>query len=368
MRTTLGLKLLAAAWLAALGGAASAQDINVAPNWENPTDALPHPRQAAIGVPREAGSHRLTELSDFNDSGGLDNIAQYRLPDSELFATLYIYRTTLADPAIASIATDTVIRARFGSETRPASDTIVSAGGHDGVARRILYEAPEAATLAAFLRAGPWTVKLRVSGPAAARDEVEAVADAILAGLTFGEGLIPPPFEPYELTACPVEPGGALARHIELQEDRARAATLGAALTVAGRIVDRSLSIPEGTSGTRLCAMASRAAAPSQYVTALRRTDHDADIDFLLVGDSGRAFELLLPPSESWPGYHLAFHTTAEATIFGPFNRAPSVDQLMAVVTGGDASWLGNPVARVALEADGGTVTSLHTPPAGGAR
>jgi hypothetical protein len=114
--------------------------------------------------------------------------------------------------------------------------------------------------------------------------------------------------------------------------------------------------------------MASRAVGPGQFVTALRRTDHDADLDFMLVGDSGRAFELLLPADESLPGYHLAFHTTAEATIFGPFDRAPSIDQLMAVLTGGDASWLGNPVAAVALGARGDTDIQLQGLAVGEAR
>lgn len=354
MRASMRLKLLAAAWLAALGGAAFAQDVRVAPNWENPTDALPHPRDVAIGIPREAGSQRLIELADFNNSGGLDNIAQYRSADGEVFATIYIYRTTLADIGIAVIATDYVIRHAYGSQTRLDEDRMMSVGGLTNTARIMVYEDAfdgQRTSLAAFLRAGQWTVKVRVTGPQSRRDEVVSDATALLSGLSFGDDVSPEPARAYRISNCPSRDAAAPARLVETEELRSTA------ISPAGMFVGMRITAPAGEGLVRpaergFCVMAVRQFGQHAYLVAIRPEGSDGGPRFVLIGDAGRGFEVIGPPERELTNYVVALHGLGQAPMFGPFGTHPPADQFFDLVLGG-ADWLGEPPLIVSASDDG---------------
>lgn len=58
------------------------------------------------------------------------------------------------------------------------------------------------ASSAAFIKAGRWQVKFRVTGPEKRQDEVEAAMDALLAGMRFAKGNPAQDPLPISLSAC----------------------------------------------------------------------------------------------------------------------------------------------------------------------
>lgn len=343
MRMILLAMALVVGGISAQPSPAFAQDYTVAVTvWEDPDDALPHPREVEIGIPREAGTQRLTELGDFNNSGGLDNIAQYRSANDEVFATIYIYRTTLADIGIAAIATDYVIRHAYGSRTRLTEDRKISVGGLSNTARIMTYDNAfdgERASLAAFLRAGQWTVKVRVTGPQSRRDEVISDATALLSGLTFGDDVLPSPARAYPVSECPSNEAAAPARLIDSGGQRSTE------ISPAGFMVGLRLTAPEAEGILRpaesgFCVMAARQFGQHAYLVAIRPEGSDDGPRFVLIGDAGRGFEIIGPPDGELTNYAVALHGLREAPMFGPFDAHPTAEQFFDLVSGGE-NWMG---------------------------
>ncbi|MCA1749536.1 MAG: hypothetical protein LC634_08405 [Sphingomonadales bacterium] len=361
---------------AGLPSAAAAQDYSVAQSaWTDPEDALPHPRLVPIGIPREAGELRLTELGDFGDNGGLDNIAQYRDSADEIWGTVFIYQTTLTDPAIAAVATDLIIRHSYGAQTVETVREWVPAGSVEDLALLLVYDHAfdgERASAAAFFGAGVWTVKLRVTGPQDRRDDVVAAMRALLDGVSFAPEA--EPFAPRELTigdcaaaefAQPAQPLSA-----EQRNDDDDAPTVADALIAIGIVAGSMISnrheiaeqIPDGPppfSASDYCVMGVEPLGRQSFALALRRPGSGATPDLVLIGDAGRGFETIVSPSDEEgilprTGVHVMFHSLGRAELYGPFDRPPTMDQFFSYLTG-EADWLGESALSVEISPEGNT-------------
>lgn len=313
--------------------------------WIDKPRKLPRPRLVDIGVPRAAAGLALHQLNSFRP-GGEDVVAQYQTPDGEVFATLYLYRPTFPDARLAAIATGEVLKMRLGKEVKRQPDAVLSAGGVAGVAYRTMIDDAAfelsanislglKASFAAFLQAGDWLVKLRVSGPEQRRAEVEAAGSGILDGLVFGKEARPRAAPAYRLTECPDDSFAAGATRLPPGPDTMAATLIGTTM----------LGNPAGAMSAgspNLCVMR-RDASARALILVLRRTDSPQDPAFMLLGDAGSLLQVV-PGSAGVSGPIVIDHGVGEARLFGPFDRAPSADQLIAA-RNGNAAWLGGAIA-----------------------
>src|SRR3569832_2174533 len=154
---------------------------------------------AGIALPVKAGILALGRTMEASEKGkGIDDVAQYTSESGETTGTAYVYFTTYADAALASLATDRAIRLRFGPDGTLSSETLTAAGNVPSAAIRRVYEKAvvdgrPTVTLAAFVRAVSWMVVFRVSAPAGDRAKAEEALDALIAGLRFDGSAKPIP-------------------------------------------------------------------------------------------------------------------------------------------------------------------------------
>ena len=170
--------------------------------------------QARIAFPRRTGALSASRTQEFSHPGeGVDDAVWYRSADGAVFATLYVYYPGLPHAGLAAFATDQFVHIS-GPETRVTTPMrLVMAGGIDHGAIRIDYANYRGmASSAAFIKAGRWIVKIRISGPEARRAEVEAAMAALLQGVQFGRQN--PWMAPHPLTVsdCPADAGRNAAR------------------------------------------------------------------------------------------------------------------------------------------------------------
>jgi hypothetical protein len=163
-------------------------------------------RPAQLSVPRSAAGVEYFETTEFSRKGeGLDNAIKYRSADQKIFATLYVYYPSFAHTGVQAIATDQAIRGGTRSPgIRSLGTGIASAGGKPGVAVTADYDnyLGENFTKAAFVKAGRWMLKLRVTGPESRSAEVGAVMKALLDGLRFEGEAQPRPAAPIAAGQC----------------------------------------------------------------------------------------------------------------------------------------------------------------------
>lgn len=359
----------------AMAAAAPAAEVPKTPytidgaTWTDVGNALPHPRLANIGIPRAAGGQTLRELGEFSDGSGLDNVAQYQSADGEVFATVYIYMPTLPDAGLAAIATDEIIRARFGPQTRRSEDAVVDAGKRKGVARWLVYDGAsdgKSASVAAFVRAGRWLVKLRVTGPTERRAEVIADARAILAGLRFDSTAPPVAPRHYAVSECTNEqfypPATALPRSAG-DAGVALANTLGYSI-LSSLHVGGDLPVARDTATPEYCVIGRKALGSGIILVALGDRKAPNEPVLVLAGDSGRVFQLVASGTgdggKEQP--QLLFHAIGSALVYGPFDHAPTMDQYFGLFDN-QAEWIGAPRAELKADPVSGTNISLLAPP-----
>ncbi|WP_156678885.1 hypothetical protein [Sphingomonas profundi] len=323
--------------------------------WIDKASKPPRPRLVDIGVPRAAAGLNLFQLNSFRP-GGEDVVAKYQTPDGEVFATLYLYRPTFPDARLAATATGEVLKMRFGKEMKRLPDAILPAGGVPGVAYRTMVDDATfemsanvslglKASFAAFLQAGDWLVKLRVSGPEGRKDEVDAAGRGILDALVFGKAAQPRAAPAYRLTECPDETYAAGATRLPGGPDAMAAALVGTATlgNPAAAVASPSAD---------LCVMR-RDASSRALVLVLRPAAGAATPAFMLLGDAGNLVQVV---AESGARPIVISHGVGGATLYGPFDRPPSADQLIAMKDG-DTAWSGTPIGTVAYDRKGPKLT-----------
>ncbi|HEX8061957.1 MAG TPA: hypothetical protein VF535_01960, partial [Allosphingosinicella sp.] len=161
---------------------------------------------AQLSAPRRAAGVEYFESTEFSHKGeGLDTAIKYRSADQKIFATLYVYYPSFAHTGVQAIATDQAIRGGTRSPgIRPLGTGLAAAGGKPGVAVTADYDhyLGENHTKAAFIKAGRWMLKLRVTGPESRSAEVAAVMTALLDGLRFEGKAKPGPGAPLSIGEC----------------------------------------------------------------------------------------------------------------------------------------------------------------------
>jgi hypothetical protein len=182
--------------------------------WTQSADRVTLP-QAGISFPSRPAGVSITKVLEFSAPGeGIDAAVQYRSADGAIIATGYLFYPGLPHSGLAALATDNALRSNSPSPITGGEARIVDAAGVPGAAIRMDYGNYRGgnASTAAFLKAGRWLVKLRVSGPEARKADVEAVTTALLNGVRIGNSHKVYPAAPVTVAPCAAGAGQASAR------------------------------------------------------------------------------------------------------------------------------------------------------------
>lgn len=303
------LSLLALALLCSTPAFAQAND---ADSWVTMADTV-RVSAAGIALPQQAGPVALAKTGEISDPGtGMNSYARYVSPDEVVQASVFIYRPGYADTTLAALGTERAILERFGPGTRRAAQTVLSAGGTSGAALRILYEGAaggELALASAFVQAGPWMVKLRVTATRDRAADVKAAVDALVAGLAFD-------------APATLKPARTLAIHDCAARDASAQWCRRDVVAVGEARFDVLQSAQAGSQGAIFI--------PTDDAAGLLRFD----------------------PLAGKGGYRLTRYGIGGGRVAGDFATLPSTSQIAALIDGKDATAL----ASRASSGDGTTV------------
>ncbi len=287
---------------------------------------------AGIAVPTTAASLALDKTGEFSNGGkSIDNYAQYVSADGAVQATAYVYLPTYADAALGAYMTDRAIMERFGGKTHRISYESAAAGGKKGMAIRAVYADAadgELTTAAAFVHAGRWMVKLRVTGPSDRQAEVVGGMDAMLAGLRFDQGVTLHAAAPPMIGACPV-PTASDARLLGTAGEHKVSDSAEApgfprdgqdALCVRGKVQTAQgsydmLQAANGGNGSVLVPM--------------------DDTGTVMAFDPLDAGKTAASKNET-AGYRLSIHSVGKTEVYDAYDRLPSGKQIAAILDGSD--------------------------------
>jgi hypothetical protein len=279
---------------------------------------------AGISLPQSAGGLALGKSGEISDQGeALDNYAQYTSADGVVQATAYVYLPGYADGAVSAYMTDKAILDRFGPSTRRTMFTTAAAGGRAGTALRSVYSAADGAlvTAAAFVHAGRWLVKLRVTGPAERAGEVTAGLDGLLGGMAFADPAAVRTLTAAPVADCPAREAG------EAQIIKAGEAPRQDAMTTAS-------AFPRDGQD-RLCVREQvKVGADSYDVLQAQGAGAGAQTILIPLDDAGKVmrFERL----SGGAGYQLMIHQVGRTDIYNAYDRLPNARQIAAIIDGKD--------------------------------
>jgi len=295
---------------------------------------------ARIAFPRDAAGLSAVRTQEFSHEGeGIDNGIQYRSADDAIWATVYIYYPGLPHAGLMAVATDNAIRVNSESPVQGGAFNVVGAGGVDAVAIRALYTnyLGSRSSSAAFIKAGRWIVKIRVTGPGDRESEIIAAMDALLDGIEFGRANPPRAAAPLEVSDCPSgtgtrdarempdPPGGELAAHALL-------ATFDGG-GIEGTDEQGAPAILPSRLPSRFCRTTVTLGEVS--VPVLRADPGEAEsVDgrtmlVVVVSDSGEMLEVV--HARNLGGYTLLWHQVGMTTLLGRFDAMPSDSQIAAI-------------------------------------
>ena len=324
---------------------------------------------ARFSFPTELGSLRLTQAAEFSQQGrGIDSGLQYQSADGEVFATVYVYYPGLAHAGLTAFMTGDAITGQSGN-VRVLGNRTVAAGGHADAAIRIDYAGyrNNLASSAAFIKAGRWIVKLRVSGPEARRAEVETAMAALLDRMRFDGEIRPRAAAPIEIGECEAVPAAAgRARRNDPAE--ILQATIMATLDGAGEEPRNARTRSEvllSRVGARWCAPTRLRIGESAYpVLRSRRGGPREGLSrtalIVFMTDAGRMLELV----EAEGRYTLLHHNVGRTDILGSYDGPLTDAQLADILSGADRSG-GQVQATIELQANGDTRLTVPTPEEG---
>jgi hypothetical protein len=310
----------------ALPAVASAESSGGDPEAWQVSDTGVHVVAAGVTVPQEAGGLALVKSGEVaGDTPGLDNYAQFASADGVVQATAFIFMPSYADAAISAYMTDKAVLELFGPTTRRTSYGLVSAGGHKDVALRSTYDGAadgELVTEAAFVHAGKWMVKLRVTGPTDRAQEVHTGMDALLAGLSFDKGATLYDAAARKVDACPAQDGPS-AQLIKT--------------AIQGPVV------PEGATERAfprdgqdsLCVRGSVSVGDERYdmLQAAGRGDAAGPI-IIPMDDAGKVMRFDPVPGSA--AYRLTIHQVGRTDVYNVYDRVPTTQQIAAIIDGSD--------------------------------
>lgn len=328
---------------------------------------------ARVAFPLRAGALEALRHEELSATGQhIDNAIQYRSADRQIIGTIYIYRPGLPHAGVAALGTDEALRVTSEAQVESGAWRIADAGARAGVAIRRDYRNFQGthASDAAFIKAGRWIVKLRVSGPSSRAAEVDAAMDALLAGIEWGSNP-PRAAEPISVAPCAAGEGTRDARALP-DPPGAEIAALGLIATFDGGGIEAT----ENGARRDLPSRIPPALCLSSYVDAARRqvpilrapAGEPRSIDgrtrvLVLLGDNGRALEVIDAPNL---GRHIVLiHSMGETHLLGGFDGVPSDRQISAILYGEDPA--SRPRVTVRFPVDGAANIHILTPmPAAG--
>jgi hypothetical protein len=305
----------------ALPAAANAAASNPEGAWQPRGDSL-RAGAAGITLPQSAGSLSLVKSGEISDQGeGLDNYAQFTSEDGVVQATAYVYMPSYADAAISSYMTDKAIHERFGPDTRRTAYDVTSAGQHDNVAIRSVYKGADGqlVTEAAFVHAGRWMIKLRVTAPTDRAQEVHSGMNALLSGLRFDGDSSPRPVVARNIASCPVTDGPG-ARVVA---DRSSEADEVA-----------NLSFPRDGADS-FCVRGTVQVGDASYDLLQAAGGGDNSPVLIPLNDAGKIMRFDRLPAHDG-GYRLTVHQVGRTDVYSAYDRLPTKQQIAAIIDGSD--------------------------------
>jgi len=329
---------------------------------------------ARISFPRRVGAVSLNRSIAFGQrNAGLDNGLIYASDDRALIATAYVYLPGLAHDGLAALVSEHFMRIQSGAGFRLLGRRVTAAAGREGVAIRADYAGfrnSNEASSSAFLKAGRWIVKLRVSGPESRRADVERTLTALLAEIRFEGDIVPRPAEPIELVDCPP---AAAAPAATLIAPNAVDAMEDAIMAVAVGMHDNERSDDaQGRSGSwslarRWCVSSSRQIGPYALPTlrvlpSAPGEDSRRSVALAILNDSGGVLEVVERRFRNRSRYLLLYHRTGLTLVLGAYDAPPSDAQINAVLDDTDPAG-GRPRATISYQASGDSGITLHVLP-----
>ena len=287
------------------------------------------PVKAGISLPLTAGTLKKTELRQ-HDQDGADLAVRYMSPGQLIQGTTYLSEPTLADTGLAVLATDEAIRQQWGPPTHVVADQLRPVAGVKDAERRVTYEGAKSGetplvTIASFLRAGSWLVVAQVTGPAEQTQEINRDLDALVAGMTFAKGYEPLPANIITTEPCQPRDRSAAAKVTRPQ--------MGDGIKFLSDSVALSGKAPE-----RLCleSLEVYGRIALQIYRPLDKADRPYFTRlYALLGNSGVILEVAESRQEPGAFYALR-HGVGRATVFGKFDREPSIAQIRALTVAPD--------------------------------
>ena len=299
-------------------------------------------KSSDISIPLTAGTLTNYALKDAKGDGA-DMAAQYETPDGKILGTIFIYAPTRPDAGLTFLATDESIRRRFGSTVQKIEDSLVPLAGVANAGRRVVYTGNADSKLrgdpdgriygtAAFVRAGPWMIKVRVSGPISRSTEIGQDLDALLAGLKLGKLARPLPQSPIVTTDCAPTPDRPTIKITHPAS--ADALGLGIALDPVVQDEEGAVANPLTAEIKAVCRegieVRDNIALQTFRVTS-PSSGRFQPSRVMLYGDAGimlLAFEDLKFPGQ----YYVSRHAIGRTFIFGRLSALPSEAELKALL------------------------------------
>lgn len=281
-----------------------------------PTETSLRADAAGISLPQTVASLSLSKSGEVSNGGkGIDNYAQYLSEDGAIQATLYVYLPSYADASLAAYMTDRAIMERFGAKTRRSAYAAVpAAGAANGAIRAVYDDAANGAltTAAAFVHAGRWIVKLRVTGPTERRQEVLAGLDGMLGGLRFDQSADIHRTAPATIAACPSRDAG------------------DARLTEQADLTPTAITLPREGSAP-LCVRGQVQTAEGRY-DMLQQPGVPNGAVIVPMDDAGT----MLAFDPAGRGYQLSIHSVGQTDLYGVYDKVPSARQIAEILDGKD--------------------------------
>jgi hypothetical protein len=331
---------------------------------------------AAISFPRRAGAVSLNRSIAFGqNNSGLDNGLLYASDDGAMMATVYIYLPGLPHDGLTAVATEHFMRIQSGAGFRLLGSRVTTAGGREGVALRADYAGfrnTSEASSSAFVNAGRWMIKLRISGPESRRADVERTMTALLADVRFEGANVPRAAEEIELVDCPPAAAGPTATlnaptAADAMEDAIMAAAAG--LPGAGR-EDRAEHRTYASRVARRWCISSHRQVGRYSLPILRAfpsaptEDSRRSVAVAVLNDSSGMLEVVERRFRNRSRFALLHHSTGQTRLLGSYDGLPSDAQISAVLDETDPAG-GRARATVVYRANGDSSVTVHIAPAG---
>lgn len=353
--------------LAAAAPAARAQEkAEPSKHWTESGDSLIF-RPAQMSLPRRLGPAQFSHSKDISQAEeGLDSAVLFRSPDGEILATVYVYMPSLAHPAVQRVSTVNAIAVSSEGKARLTGEGAVAAAGVGDAALTADHQGylNGSTSLSAFVKAGRWLIKVRISGPPGRTQELAALRSALLDGLRFKGRPRPRPLPAVGLGECP--PAPSTDARLLAGDEHALVLGLTAAFDPLGEPPRKADSTPiESRVGARWC-RADLEVGRTRVPLLRSLEDGKAGLTgrselMALYSDAGGILEIVRLDGDR-KTYAALRHAIGRVEVLGAFDGPPSPAQLRRLLTRTGEESRVRSITR--LKADGNSEVTIAAPAA----